>query len=924
MNASANHANALFLVDASGFIFRAFHALPPLSRPDGTPVNAVYGFVNMLARLRSEFHAADIAVIFDAKRENFRYEIYPQYKANRGETPSELVPQFSIIRDATHAYGLPVIELEGYEADDLIASYAREAVAADREVIIVSSDKDLLQLIRPGVRMLDPIKYELMGADAAVKKFGVPPAQVVDVQALAGDSTDNVPGVPGIGIKTAAELILQYGDLETLLACAGEIKQNKRRENLIEFAEQARLSKRLVQLADDAPLPLSLTNIKPPPYNEAVWFAFLQEQGFKSLIRRMENSAPQVAPAMRENPTTGEIEIAKPVSVTVPVVKTFLGQGEYRAIQDLGELKSFVSLARNRGILSFDVETTSLVPSTTKWVGLALAHTAGQGVYVPIAHTDDAPQIPLSDVVSAVRDILHDQSILKIAHNAKFDWQVLAQHGLDVSPIDDTMLLSYVLDGTRHSHGMDALAVMHLGYQPQSYESVVGKGKKQITFDRVSIADATRYAAEDADITLRLWELLKPRLPHEGMTTLYETVERPLVAVIGRMEQAGIEIDPAHLQKLSREMGVRLEALAAEIFTIAGHPFNIASPKQLSEVLFGELGLPGGKKNKKTGMWSTASDVLEPLAAQGHVIVERVLEWRGIAKLQNTYADALPQQVQKKTGRIHTSFSMALTNTGRLSSSDPNLQNIPIRTEEGRAIRSAFVAQDGYQLVSVDYSQIELRLVAAMAEIPALQRAFRDGADIHALTASEILGVPLEKVTGEQRRSAKAINFGIIYGISAWGLGKQLGITPGEASEIIQRYFSRFPELLDYMERCKAEARKHGFVTTLLGRKCVTDGIHDKNAARRQFAERQAINAPLQGTAADIMKRAMIAVDKWLRESKQDARLLLQVHDELVLEVADSAAEEVAKKVAAIMQEEAARLDIAVPLLVDYKVGKSW
>jgi len=932
MNASANNANTLFLLDASGFIFRAFHALPMLNRKDGTPVNAVYGFVNMLMRLRTEFHAADIAVIFDAARKNFRNDIYAQYKANRSETPSELVPQFALVREATTAYCLPCIELEGYEADDLIAAYAKAALAGGREVVIVSSDKDLLQLIRPGVRMLDPIRYELMGADAAIKKFGVPPEKVVDVQALAGDSTDNVPGVPGIGVKTAAELILQFGDLETLLSRAGEIKQNKRRESLIEFAEQARISKRLVVLADNAPMPLPLSEIKPTPFDEARWYAFLTEQGFTSLLNKLKDKANNPPPSSSSFPRKLESIEHTFNQISSGQVSTmasrfrgnegFRGEGNYRAIQNLDALKVFLAEARDKGILCFDCETTSLTPCTTRLVGLAFAHTVGDGVYVPIAHVSDETQISNDDVIAAAKDILEDPAVLKIAHNAKFDWQVLNQHGVQPAPIDDTILLSYVLDGTRHSHGMDTLALLHLGVQTQSFESVCGKGKNQITFDRVPIDAATRYAAEDADITLRLWQILKPRLPHEQAAVLYETVERPLIPVIGRMESMGIAINSEYLHELSRKMGAQLEVLANNIFTQAGRTFNIGSPKQLGEILFGEMGIPGGKKSK-TGEYSTAVDVLEPLSAQ-YPIVAKVLEWRGLAKLQNTYADSLPEQVAPKTGRIHTSFAMTVTSTGRLSSTDPNLQNIPIRTADGKAIRAAFIAPPGYKLVSVDYSQIELRLIAAMADIAALKTAFQNGADIHTLTASQVLGMPQDQITPDQRRSAKAVNFGIIYGISGWGLAKQLGISPGEANEIIKRYFMSFPELRDYMESAKEQARKLGYVLTLLGRKCICDGIQDKNPSRRAAVERQAINAPLQGTAADIMKRAMIAVDRWIEDEKIPARLLLQVHDELVLEVRDDMADQVAARVREIMEQAGRDVKLSVPLTAESEIADRW
>jgi DNA polymerase-1 len=658
------------------------------------------------------------------------------------------------------------------------------------------------------------------------------------------------------------------------------------------------------------------------------------EQGFNSLLRKLQDKSNTPLHSRERVPPKAAGEGYMNITPHPPSLRSgtfslegrrenvFVGEGNYRAIQSLDELKQYMAAARDKGILCFDTETNSLTPSTTKLVGLAFSHTMGEGMYVPLQHTEDAPQIPLADVIAAVKDILEDSAVLKIAHNAKFDWQVLSQHGVNVSPIDDTMLLSYVLDGTRHSHGMDALALLHLGMQSQSFESVCGKGKSQITFDRVPIAHATRYAAEDADITLRLWHVLKPRLPHEGMAALYETVERPLVQVIGRMEQAGIMIDPEHLHALSRKMSAQLEILANDIFAQAGGVFNIGSPKQLGETLFGKLNIPSGKKSK-TGEWSTAADVLEPLAS-GYPIVEKVLEWRGLAKLQNTYADSLPEQIDKKTGRIHTSFMMAGTNTGRLSSTDPNLQNIPIRTDEGKEIRKAFVAPPGYKLVSVDYSQIELRLIAAMADIPALKKAFQNGADIHALTASEVLDIPLDKITADQRRSAKAINFGIIYGISGWGLAKQLGIGPGEANEIIKRYFMRFPELRDYMEARKIEARQQGYVTTLLGRKCMAEGIQDKNPARRAFAERQAINAPLQGTAADLMKRAMIAVDRWILENKIPARLLLQVHDELVLEARDDVAERVAAEVARIMQHQGEAAKIAVPLTAEASIDQAW
>ncbi len=933
---------ALYLVDGSGFIFRAFHGLPPLTRADGTPVNAVLGFTNMLMRLLAEAKAEAVAVIFDAHRVNFRNEIYPAYKANRDAPPPELVPQFALVREATRAFNVPAIELDGFEADDLIAAYARLAREAGRDVTIVSSDKDLMQLVGPGVRMLDPLKYRTIGPAEVVEKFGVPPAQVVDVQALAGDSTDNVPGVPGIGIKTAAQLIREYGDLESLLARAGEIKQPKRRDSLITFADQARLSRRLVQLAADAPVPVPLDQLRAQRPDPEILFPFLREQGFQSVVSRIELEflrghgrghgdgvvvpgapvAHPVAVPVRAEPQTPAHPVpAAPASV------------HYQLVQDLAALEGWIARAREAGVVAVDTETTSLTPCTTTLVGVSLAVAPGEACYIPLGHqapeghTDGFDfgvsrpvQIERDAALAALKPLLEDPGVLKVGQNLKFDLQVLGQFGVAVTPWDDTMLISYVLGGGAHGHGMDELAERYLGHTTITFAEVVGTGKARITFDRVPLERACQYAAEDADITLRLHRVLKPRLVEERLVTVYETLERPLVPVVAGMEQAGVCVDRAVLSALSRDFAGRLFALEGEIHRLAGRAFNVGSPKQLAEVLYDEMGLAGGRKGK-SGTRSTDSATLEPLAEQGHEIAQRVLDWRQLAKLKSTYTDALQDQIDPRTRRVHTSFAMSATSTGRLSSTDPNLQNIPIRTEEGRKIRTAFVAAPGKSLLSVDYSQIELRLVAEIAGIEALKQAFREGQDIHALTASQVFRVPLAQMTPDLRRKAKAINFGIIYGISGFGLGKQLGIGTGDATVFIKDYLDRFHELRDWMEATKDFCRANGFVRTLFGRKCHVQGIQDKSPARRSFAERQAINAPIQGTAADIMKRAMIRLPAALAEKGLQALLLLQVHDELLLEVPEAEIDVTASVVRSVMEGAA---QLGVPLVAEAGVGKSW
>ncbi|MEQ8967488.1 MAG: DNA polymerase I [Azospirillaceae bacterium] len=913
---AAGGQKTYYLVDGSGFIFRAFHALPMMTRKaDGLPVNAVYGFTNMLLKLLADLKADHVAVIFDAARENFRNEIYPDYKANRDEPPEELRPQFALIRAATEAFSLPVVEMEGYEADDLIATYCRQARAEGAKVVVVSSDKDLMQVVGDGVTMLDPMKNTVVDVEQVVEKWGVPPDKMIDLQALAGDSVDNIPGVPGIGPKTAAQLLETYGTLENLLDHVEEIKQPKRRQALTENAELARISKRLVTLADDVDAPLTLDSIVVHERDDKRLIAFLTEMEFHSIKARVETQL------LEEAPDSGQ-DAPPP------------GEADYALVTEADALRRWAEEAVEIGRVAVDTETDSLSASTATLVGLSLGLGSGRACYVPLQHTgasgegtlalddgDGAPaQIPLDEALAILKPMLEDPSVLKIGHNFKYDWQVLVRHGIRVDPVDDTMLLSYVLDGGAHGHGMDELAELHLGHKTIKYSEVCGTGKSAITFDRVPLDKARDYAAEDADITWRLHAWLEPRLVPERLVAVYETIERPLVGVIGEMEHAGVKVDRDALAKLSREFAARLETLEEEVHKLAGHAFNVGSPKQLAAVLFEEMGLQGGKKGKG-GTYSTDSSVLEGLAAQGHEIAVKVLEWRQLSKLKGTYTDALQEDINPLTGRIHTSFSLAATNTGRLSSNEPNLQNIPIRTEEGRKIRTAFVAEPGNKLISIDYSQIELRLVAHIAGVEALKAAFRDGEDIHAMTASQVFGVPMDEMTSEVRRQAKAINFGIIYGISGWGLAQQLGIEQGEATKFIKAYLERFSELDGWMKATRKTAKDQGFVTTLFGRRIHVPGIKDPNPARRGFAERQAINAPIQGTAADIIKRAMIRIPRALEKEGLTARMLLQVHDELLFE---APAAEVDRTIAVVrpIMEGAAHLD--VPLVAEAGVGDDW
>ena len=931
MSKTSSKPRHVFLVDGSGFIFRAFHALPPMTRPDGTPVNAVYGFCNMLMKLLRDTDADHIAVIFDSARKTFRNEIYPEYKAQRPPPPEELIPQFQLCRDAVEAFNVPAVDLPGYEADDLIATYTRQARAIDAEVTVVSSDKDLMQLVENKVVLFDAMRNRELGLDAVQEKFGVGPDKVVEVQALAGDSVDNVPGVPGIGVKTAALLISEYGDLEGLLAHAEEIMQPKRREALITNAELARVSRQLVLLKDDVPVERDLDSFNVREPNVDVLSKFLRDQGFKSIVARVESQLGG----------SGEVSSAKSEPEAAD------GEPSYELVQDEGTLENWVAAATRAGLVAFDTETTSLDAMRAELVGFSLSVVSGSACYVPVGHkppktqasldlgdsgetaeageANGGPrQIELKKAVKLLKPMLQDPSVLKVGHNIKYDAMVLARYGVEIAPVDDTLVLSHVLDAGLHGHGMDELATLHLSHTNIKFSEVAGSGRKQVTFDYVPLEAARDYAAEDASVTLRLHELLKPRLLAEHMVSVYETVERPLIPVLLAMERAGVLVDPKFLRELSADFAKRLAELEVAIHKLAGEEFNIASPKQLGEILFDKMGISGGKKGK-TGAYGTGADVLEGLAAEGHDLPARVLDWRQLAKLKSTYTDTLTEQINPDTGRVHTSYAMAGASTGRLASTDPNLQNIPIRTEEGRKIREAFVAKRGARLVSLDYSQIELRVLAHMAGIEALVEAFRNGVDIHALTASQVFELPIEGMDPMTRRRAKAINFGIIYGISPFGLARQLAIPQGEAKAYIEAYFERYPGIRDYMEDVRSSARKTGYVTTLFGRHVHVAGINERNPAHRGFAERQAINAPIQGSAADIIKRAMIRVPDALMKAKLKATMLLQVHDELLFEVPSAEVDDTISIVGKTMEGAAGpTIELAVPLVVDAGVAKNW
>jgi DNA polymerase-1 len=946
----------LYLIDGSGYIFRAFHALPPLTRKsDGLPIGAVAGFCNMLFKLLRDTKAGDkpthFAVIFDSARANFRNDIYPDYKAHRPPPPEDLVPQFGLIRDATRAFGVPAVELDGYEADDLIGTYATQAAKAGALVTIVSSDKDLMQLVADGkVEMLDTMKVpqKTIRSGEVMEKFGVPPSKVVDVQALAGDSTDNVPGVPGIGVKTAAELINTYGDLETLLKRAGEIKQPKRRETLIENAEKARISKKLVALDCNAPVPVPIGEfgVVEPDVKDLV--GFLKAMEFATLLKRVASewdlsdadSIPAAALSVgapkaevRDAAKADDASAAPGAVYGRTDVLRALDRSTYEIVTTADALERWIALVHEEGRVALETATTGGQETEAELVGVALAVAPGAACYIPVAHGASggldfgdakAGQLARDFVVKKLKPLLADDGVLKIGHDIKRDCHAFARYGAPFVATDDTMLLSYVVEEGIRAHDLVELADAHLKHKLTALADLLGKGKAQVSFDKLAVKDAAAYAAECADVKLRLWSVLKARLAADGLTTVYETLERPLVRVLTDMEEVGILVDGAVLKRLSQRFAQKMAGLEDSIYKLAGEKFNLGSPKQLGEILFEKMSLGGGRKTK-TGAWSTDADILEELAAQGHDLPKEILDWRQLSKLKSTYTDALPNFVNSHTGRIHTSYALASTTTGRLSSNDPNLQNIPIRTQEGREIRTAFVAAKGMKLISADYSQIELRLLAHIADIPALKKAFAEGLDIHAMTASEMFGVPVKDMPAEVRRRAKAINFGIIYGISAFGLANQLSIPRGEADAYIKTYFQRFPGIRAYMDRTKAEAHANKFVTTVFGRKVNLPEINASNPSLRAFLERAAINAPIQGSAADIIRRAMVRIPDALKAKKLSARMLLQVHDELVFEAPDDEAAETCKVVQKVM-EGAARpaLDLSVPLVVEAKAGRNW
>ena len=929
--------NHLYLVDGSSYIFRAYHRLPPLTNPHGVPVGAVYGYTTMLWKLAKDLHDADgpthLAVILDHSSQSFRNEIYDQYKANRPEPPEDLRPQFPLIRDATRAFSLPCIETEGFEADDLIASYTEAAVAAGWDVTIVSSDKDLMQLIRepeggPHVDMLDRMKNVRLGHDAVNEKFGVTPDLVGDVLALMGDSVDNVPGVRGVGPKTATKLIVEYGDLEKALAGAETMKASKLRDNLIEHADMARLSRVLVELKRDCPLPDALDDLKLGAIPPLPLKAFLDEHGFRSLSAKLDLGGTPGGPPTLPRAAAAPAPDADgtPSTPTLPAMPA-IDRSAYETVATLDALDRWIADARDAHVVAIDTETASLDSVTGRLVGVSLATAPGKACYIPLGHggtdmfAEKPEQIAMDAALDRLRALFADDAVLKVGHNLKYDIGVLAQHGVAIAPYDDTLVMSFALDAGKHQHGLDELAKLHLDHICLSFKDVCGTGKSQISFAEVQLDRATEYAAEDADVALRLWKLLKLRLPIEGGTRVYEMVDRPLAAIVEGMERAGIMVDRDYLAKLSGEFATEMLRIEGEIHELAGQPFAIGSPKQLGEILFDKLGLKGGRKGK-SGDLSTDQNELERLERDGVPIARKILEWRQLSKLKSTYTDALQQQINPTTGRVHTSYSLVGAQTGRLSSTDPNLQNIPIRTETGRQIRDAFIAAPGHVLIAADYSQIELRLAAHMADVPELKEAFARGDDIHAATAIELFG----ESNRDTRGKAKTVNFSILYGISRWGLAGRLEITPDEAQALIARYFERFPGISDYITDTLEKARATGYTETLFGRKTWFPRIKAANQNERAGSERAAINAPIQGTSADLIKRAMARMPRALTDAGlSDVKMLLQVHDELVFEAPTDKADAAGEVIRRVMMGAAEpALTLSVPLEVEIGIGKSW
>ena len=910
----------LILVDGSGYIFRAFYALPPMSREDGTPVNAVFGFTSMLLKLSEDMEGENILVVFDAARTTFRNAIYKEYKANRSEPPEELVPQFDLIKKATTAIGLKSLEVENYEADDIIATYVKIAKKENIETLVISSDKDLMQLIQDGVSLYDPMKNIKIGPEAVLEKFGVSPDKVIDVQALAGDSSDNVPGVPGIGVKTASQLINEYGSLEKLLDNASSIKQEKRRESLLNNAELAIVSKKLVSLFSDVPIPYKISDLKWTPRNDDNLLAFLKENNFK----RLENRYFDLEQAGNSQPESKNIE------------------QNYNLITKLSDLQNLIDECIKCGVIAVDTETDSINAVQANLVGVSISTKPGTAYYIPLRHIENSlpllidekldqkdkiEQINFDSAINLLKKILEDPSIIKVGHNIKYDMLVFSQKrngSINLHPVHDTMCMSYVNDANRYSHKLDSLAKDFFDHDTIKYDDICGKGAKQVTFDKIHPNDALNYAAEDADFCLRIFLALKEELFISKLNSVYERIERPLINVIANMEKEGILIDKSTLNALSIEFQDKLTLLQKKIYESCGEEFNIASPKQLGEILFEKLNLPQDKKSK-TGNYSTSISVLEGLSTKGFEIADLIIEWRTLSKLKSTYTDALQESINKQTKRVHTSYSMASASTGRLASTNPNLQNIPIRTSDGRRIREAFIARDGYKLISADYSQIELRLMAHAANETEMIKAFNENVDIHSQTASKVFGIPIEDLDAETRRSAKAINFGIIYGISSFGLSKQLSCSQSEAKNFIESYFDQFPKIKSYMDAMIENAKMKGYVETFFGRRIPIKGINSKNFQERSFAERQSINAPIQGSAADIIKRAMIKIHNVFQEKNIESKMLLQVHDELVFECPKDEINTVSNLIKKEMEQANLPLfPLNIPIVVDFGEADNW
>ena len=909
-----------YLIDGSGYIFRAYYALPPLTRKsDGLPTGAVSGFCNMLFKLlqdatseQNESKPTHFVVIFDSARKNFRNQIYPNYKANRSDAPDDLIPQFEYIRKSVNAFNLPSIELLNYEADDLIATYSEQILKEGAEVTIISSDKDLMQLYKKNVRIFDPMKSKFINKDDIYKKFGVKPEQVIDVQSLAGDSSDNVPGVPGIGIKTAAELINKYGDLDNLLKNTSQIKQNKRRETLIENKKKALISKELVTLKKDVPVKNNINEFKLKEIDREKLYNFLREMELNRLLSSVIS-------------TYGEISFSEQKNTIKEKINEKISKKNYEIIKSENEIEKWLIEAEELGELAIDTETSSLDPHQAKLVGISLSTKIGKAAYIPIGHKK-GENLDEKNVLQKLKPILEDKSIKKIGQNIKFDYIIFFHRGIDITPMEDTMLMSYVLDAGKNRHNMDTLSVLHLDHKPIAFKELVGTGKKEINFSEVNIIDAKDYAAEDADITFRLYKIFLKNLKIEKLINIYEIFEKPLIKILAMMEINGVKLDTSSLKKLSIKFDKKIKSLETEIFKLSKKEFNIASTKQLGEIIYNELKISAQKKTKK-GSFATSASVLEDLAFKGHAFPKLVLDWRQLTKLKNTYSDSLPEYINHKTNRIHTSFLLAATTTGRLASSDPNLQNIPIKSENGKDIRKSFIAEKSHTLISADYNQIEMRILADLADVKELKKAIRNNEDIHSLTASQVFNLDIKKINSDMRRKAKAINFGIIYGISQYGLAKQIGVSNSEAEDFLKSYFLKFPEIKAYMNSTISFCRKTGYVNNIFGRRTHLKGINDKNFNIRNFQERAAINAPIQGSASEIMRLAMIRIsNRFQKEKISNCKMLLQIHDELIFEVLKDNADKMSK----IIRDEMASVkdsdihSFSIPLLVDVNIGDNW